>query len=293
MIVSIQGASAAAGSGDPFADQVKDFVPGRGGTPGFDLTSAVLGSPTRYTGVGLFPGVVSPFNPPYLAEELVSLGAGGSIVIEFFEPVVDDPANPFGIDLLIFGNTGFIDFDFPNGLIGGLFSDDGGVVEVSADGREFVIVDGAVADGLFPTVGYLDSGPFDLEPGALESDFTRPVDPRFGRSPLEGTDYVTLLEMYDGSGGGAGIDLASTGLASIRFVRISVPVGARVSVELDALSDVAALGASADLDGDSLVNGADLGMLLAAWGTSAPGDLDGNGVVDGADLGLLLAEWTP
>jgi hypothetical protein len=38
------------------------------------------------------------------------------------------------------------------------------------------------------------------------------------------------------------------------------------------------------------VDGADLGLLLAGWGSSSP-DLDGNGTVDGADLGLLLAAW--
>lgn len=51
---------------------------------------------------------------------------------------------------------------------------------------------------------------------------------------------------------------------------------------------------AADLDGDDLVNGADLGLLLAAWATSEPAaDLDGTGVVDGADLGLLLSAWGP
>ena len=49
-----------------------------------------------------------------------------------------------------------------------------------------------------------------------------------------------------------------------------------------------------DIDGNGVVNGADLGLLLAAWGacgTPCPGDLDGNGVINGADLGLLLAAW--
>jgi len=48
---------------------------------------------------------------------------------------------------------------------------------------------------------------------------------------------------------------------------------------------------AADLNQDGIVDGADLGILLAAWGTSGPGDLDGSGTVDGADLGVLLAEW--
>jgi len=53
---------------------------------------------------------------------------------------------------------------------------------------------------------------------------------------------------------------------------------------------------AADLDGDGTVDGADLGVLLQAWGKCPPGtpcdaDLNGDGVVDGADLGILLAAW--
>jgi hypothetical protein len=52
-----------------------------------------------------------------------------------------------------------------------------------------------------------------------------------------------------------------------------------------------------DLDGDGLVGGADLGLLLGAWGpcpkcAACTGDLDGNCVVDGSDLGLLLGAWS-
>ena len=48
-----------------------------------------------------------------------------------------------------------------------------------------------------------------------------------------------------------------------------------------------------DLNGDGAVNGADLGVLLAAWGTSTPqADLNADGIVDGSDVGLMLANWT-
>ncbi|MFG0274104.1 MAG: choice-of-anchor tandem repeat NxxGxxAF-containing protein [Phycisphaerales bacterium] len=53
------------------------------------------------------------------------------------------------------------------------------------------------------------------------------------------------------------------------------------------------VGDPADLTGDGVVDGADLGLLLGAWGPCAgcPADLTGDGVVDGADLGLLLGAW--
>ncbi len=48
-----------------------------------------------------------------------------------------------------------------------------------------------------------------------------------------------------------------------------------------------------DLNGDGIVDGADLGELLGSWGAGARHDLTGDGVVDGADLGLLLGDWGP
>jgi len=47
----------------------------------------------------------------------------------------------------------------------------------------------------------------------------------------------------------------------------------------------------ADLDGDGVVGGSDLGQLLAQWGEAGSTDLDGDGVTGGSDLGALLAAW--
>ena len=47
-----------------------------------------------------------------------------------------------------------------------------------------------------------------------------------------------------------------------------------------------------DLVPNGIVDGADLGSMLSAWGPASagnPADIDTNGVVNGADLGLLLA----
>ena len=47
----------------------------------------------------------------------------------------------------------------------------------------------------------------------------------------------------------------------------------------------------ADLNGDRVVSGSDLGALLGNWGNAGSGDLDGNGVVGGSDLGQMLGQW--
>lgn len=49
-----------------------------------------------------------------------------------------------------------------------------------------------------------------------------------------------------------------------------------------------------DRTGDGMVDGADLGVLLASWNTrNAALDLTGDAYIDGADLGVLLSSWGP
>lgn len=55
-----------------------------------------------------------------------------------------------------------------------------------------------------------------------------------------------------------------------------------------------ARGCPSDLLQNGVTDGADLGVLLGAWGSSgSPADLNGDGAVDGADLGMLLGAWGP
>jgi len=62
--------------------------------------------------------------------------------------------------------------------------------------------------------------------------------------------------------------------------------GWRVFIQTDCQASL-----PADLNGDGVVDGADLGLLLGQWGSDGPADLNDDGVVDGADLGLLLGAW--
>lgn len=53
-----------------------------------------------------------------------------------------------------------------------------------------------------------------------------------------------------------------------------------------------ACGVPGDLNGDGFVNGADLTIILGAWGPGSEGDLNGDGVADGADITIVLGNWT-
>jgi len=47
-----------------------------------------------------------------------------------------------------------------------------------------------------------------------------------------------------------------------------------------------------DLNGDGIVNGADLAIVLGNWGLPGVGDANGDGTTDGADIAIVLGNWS-
>jgi hypothetical protein len=224
---------------------------GVGGETSYTDPSAVLGAPARYTGEGIWPGAVTPFNPAFSTDQVLSLGSGGQLTVRFDQAITDDAAHPFGVDLLIFGNGSFIDGDWPNGVAAGLFEEGPFTVSVSGDGATFVPLTGTYYDGMYPTLGYTDlTGAYDVNAGVLPTDFTRSVDPNLGASAFIGKTFAEIVAMYDGSGGGIPIDVHEAGLSEIHYVRIDVPSG----------------GASPEIDGFAVVPEPTTAMFLGLGG---------------------------
>ncbi len=294
---------AASASASPYADAVVSYDPGLNAAPGFTDPATALGEPTRATvPTSPFGGATTPFQPAFGADEIVSIGESGQLTVSFDDPVTDDPANPFGIDLLVFGNAFYTDADFPNGLAGGLFGE-GGVIEVSADGVDFFEVTGLDADGAFPTLGYLDptgavTAGGNQVTGTVPSDFLKPVDPAFDPA---GKTLAEILTGYDGSGGGVGVDLASVGLGAVSYVRVSNPSGSGVTPEIDGFADVAAAasGVVGDYNDSGQVEQGDLDLVLQNWGrdTGVEGVPAGwlsdlpSGSVEQSELDGVLQNW--
>ncbi len=242
-------ATTAAVAADPWADAIVNYTPGTdvpsvfGSDPPvlYDNGTAALGEPTRNS-VAFGGYTVSPYSAPSDVSEVVSLGKGGSLTVSFDEPVTNDAGNPFGIDLLIFGNA-FLstnDFNFDaNTTNTGSAASEGGIVSISDDGVTFVEVTGLDADGLFPTNGYADTTDFfPAGPGSVPSDFTRPVDPSLD---LTGLGVTATILAYGGSGGGAGIDIGAYGFSEISYVRVTNPVDSLTTPEIDGFADVRAV----------------------------------------------------
>ncbi|MBL9118456.1 MAG: PQQ-dependent sugar dehydrogenase [Phycisphaerae bacterium] len=71
-----------------------------------------------------------------------------------------------------------------------------------------------------------------------------------------------------------------------------VPTPASPDADGDGIPDSCESPLFGDINGDGHVDGADLSILLGAWGASvSPADLNHDGTVDSTDLALLLGAW--
>ena len=114
----------------------------------------------------------------------------------------------------------------------------------------------------------------------VDNDGLHGMQERTGSIGLQAGKHAITIGFFE-RGGGAGC-----------IVRASGPGMSYAVIPDDMWSHGSSDAPSGDLNGDGLVNGADLGLLLAGWGEPGPTDLNGDGTTNGADLGLLLAGWT-
>ena len=99
---------------------------------------------------------------------------------------------------------------------------------------------------------------------------------------------TTLRFGFNSNGRAPGVYEAT---ATIAVGDEDLPGGTDSTLTLNFSVTVSGAGIPGDLDGNGVVNGADLAILLGAWGTAGPGDLNNDGVVNGADLAVLLGNW--
>jgi len=216
-----------------FADSVVSYNAGSGIAGGYQNPNVALGAPTVVPDA--FSGVVTPFNAPWQGSDIVGLGTGGSLTLQFNRPIENDPSHPYGLDFIIFGHAGLNDADYPNGLSDGTFYTSGDAtmrISVSADGSTFYPLNSLytpLVDNLFPTDS--SGSPF------------IPVNPALTLADFNGKNLAQIRSLYNGSDGGAGFDLSwaidnnnqSVSLASVNFVRLEDLSGAAY---IDAVSAV-------------------------------------------------------
>ena len=167
--------------------------------------------------------------------------------------------------------------NFPS--TGGNFSTSGRADEVGAVYTGWFVAPG---DGLYTLFTESDDGSRLLVDGqvVVTNDGLHGMVERAGTIALKAGHHPLRIEFFENQGG-AGL------IARVQGPGISKSV---IPASMLRRGGSVLVG---DLNGDGAVNGADLGLLIAQWGTPGPqADLNGDGTVNGADLGLLIAAWT-
>jgi hypothetical protein len=281
MLCQVSGAAAYDYDANDFASEVVDYCEGVGVGIYNDPNSA-LGRPSLKTGGAVYPQMepVVPVYQPWLADQVVRIGQGGYLALKFGHRVADDKNNPYGIDFIIFGNAFLTvgsgrewDFGDPERVIvsGAVFAEPG-IVSVSQDGQKWFTYSapkGPFADSFAPTASYEWDEVNDR--WGRELDPTKPIDPGLEASDFAGKTLGAVLEMYDGSAGGTGFDIAVFGLDWIQYVRIEDDPNSEVSTEIDAVADVSCCGdyrhpfPAGDINMDCRVDARDLAALAGSW----------------------------
>ncbi|HVY70950.1 MAG TPA: hypothetical protein VHH73_13540, partial [Verrucomicrobiae bacterium] len=274
----------------PFASSVVTAQGNFGAAP-YDDPASLLGMPSTdfYDPFGNFSGNtktrrVKLVEPAYNLDAtqsgklITTMSDKSQIIVEFDQPVHDDPANPYGIDFLVFGNTFYSSNDAVNDeanmnsvtLGSGVFSEPTKVsVSPGFTGKPgedagnpqtwpwYRYDNGPYGDAGFPTQGYVwDRANTNWT--AQPMDFTKPVNPAMtdiiGKGGISAADAIDL---YTGAGGGAGFDLATSGFSSVRYLKVEGVSPDYVDGEIDAISAVrpAVLGESLSISPGNLTNG--------------------------------------
>lgn len=126
-ILPVAALASAAVAQSPFAAAVIDYRP----APGQFVNDPLFNDPAKALGRPYGGGFQDPDN-----SSLVTLGGfGGTLTLAFDHTVTDDPANPFGLDAIIFGNAFWVEGD-PHRKWA-----EGGHIEVSRDFNENGLAD--------------------------------------------------------------------------------------------------------------------------------------------------------
>ncbi len=204
--------------------------------------STALGSPGPIVdATGSFPGVLSPFNPPYKSAEIVGIGSGGgSLTLQFsnFVSATHDGTRGIGV----FTNVGLNDPNYPSGTADATASLIGkpgmAETEVSRDGSKWYALNGGAPITFdIPTSYFKNAGPYDTTAPAnpAYSDFGKPFTG--ARTDFANETNAQIVSTLGGSAGGTWLDLSSlpADVPEIGYIRFSnVPEGD--ALYLDAVS---------------------------------------------------------
>jgi len=246
---------------------------------------AVLGRPTLQF-FDPFDGSVTdrvsiiddPFNvTPQGAPVITEIKNGGQITVKLGRKVYHSPSNPYGIDLIVYGNSFFSasgtsgvisdNTDLSVAVLGSGAYGHGTVVSVSQDGVNWYSL---------PSVSYLfpdNAYRWDHTNASWTAELmnpNKPLNPILYTNNLGGKTVASALDQFVGASGGSGFNLQSTGLPWIQYVQIQPASGTYTVIDAIAAVNPVTVGDALSVMPDNVTAGA------AGLAFQSPGDSSRN-----------------
>ncbi len=237
--------------------------------------TAVLSRPTLnfVDPYDFFPDVVTdrvsiiddPYNvAPNGSNVITEISSGGQITVKLGRKVYHDPNNPYGTDLIVYGNSFFTGVSGAGGLVSddtdlssvGLTSSSfyghATAVSVSQDGTNWYTCGNIVTN--FPDQAYrwddTNSSWTDEE-----TNPNKPINPYLYTNNFSGDTVAGAVNQFVGAAGGTSYNLATTGLPWIQYVRIMPGSGTYTVIDAIAAVNPVTVGDALAISPDNVTAG--------------------------------------
>ena len=240
----------------------------------YNKVAAVLGRPTlkfidhftpHQTSIIHRSKIIEPpyWTDPNTNDVIAEISSGGQITVNMGRKIYDDPNNPYGVDLIIYGNSFFSASGY-SGSEANDFTDLGvatlstGIyghpttVSVSQDGTNWYSYSNIAT--IFPDNAYRwDDTNHSWTDEQLNP--TKPLNPFVYTNNFGGQTVASGLDQFVGEAGGTGFDLKASGLPWIQYVRVQPGVGTYTVIDAIAAVDPVVVGDALSIAPDNLTSG--------------------------------------
>ena len=193
---------------------------------------------------------------------ITEINDGGQVTVRFGRKIYDDPNNPYGVDLIVYGNSflsasGFSGFlgdgtDLDVAKLSSGYYGHATTVSVSQDGLNWFAFPNT--QSLYPDGAYRwDATNHSWT--AEEMNPTKPLNPFLYTNNFGGQPVASELDQFVGAAGGSGYDLKAVGLPWIQYVRVSPGAGSYTVIDAIAAANPVAVGDALCLSPDNLASG--------------------------------------